>query len=55
MVQSSIVPISCSRAFGDPSGHSSASVIIGIVLFLDRFHGKTTKGCEPFYYGQKMW
>ena len=55
MVQSSIVPISCSRAFGDPSGHSSASIIIGMVLFLDTFHGKTTKGCEPFYYGNKMW
>lgn len=55
MINSDIVPISCSKAFGDPSGHSSASFILGIVLFLDVFHGSTTKNTKPFFYDQKMW
>ena len=48
MINSEIEPISCSRAFGEPSGHSSASFIIGIVLFLDTFHCKTTSFSKPY-------
>ncbi len=30
----------CSKEFGYPSGHSHASAIFSIMLFLDIFHGK---------------
>ena len=39
MIEPNIKPISCSKAFGNPSGHSSASQIFTICLFLDFFHG----------------
>lgn len=41
MIDSQIYPYTCSKGFGMPSGHSSASVLIGIVIFLDIFHGKS--------------
>ena len=47
MINSNIDPISCSRAFGNPSGHSSSALIVPIVVFLDIFHGKTMPGHEP--------
>ena len=50
MVNSGIIPISCSRAFGNPSGHSSSAIIVPIVLFLDIFHGKTMRGHLPKYF-----
>jgi membrane-associated phospholipid phosphatase len=43
MLKSDIKPISCSKGFGNPSGHSSASSLIAIVLFLDYFHGTPLK------------
>jgi membrane-associated phospholipid phosphatase len=50
MINSNIAPISCSRAFGNPSGHSSSSLILPIVLFLDIFHGRTYKAHKPEFY-----
>lgn len=47
MIDSQIYPYTCSKAFGMPSGHSSAAFAIGLVIFLDIFHGKT----EPFFKG----
>ena len=38
MVTEDIHPISCSKAFGNPSGHSSSSVLY-FVVFFDVFHG----------------
>ena len=35
-----IHPIKCSKAFGNPSGHSSSAAMISIVLILDVFHGR---------------
>lgn len=32
---------SCSREFGNPSGHSSSAWAFALVLFLDFFHGET--------------
>lgn len=40
MEQGKIHPISCSKEFGKPSGHSSAAWAISIVVFLDLMHGK---------------
>jgi membrane-associated phospholipid phosphatase len=34
-----IEALSCSKEFGNPSGHSSAAFATSIVLFLDIFHG----------------
>lgn len=45
MIDSGIIPYTCSTSFGMPSGHSSASQVISIVIFLDIFHGKTS----PYY------
>lgn len=45
MINSKIHPFTCSTGFGMPSGHSSASICIGIVIFLDIFHGKS----EPYF------
>lgn len=39
MMTKDIFPYSCSKGFGNPSGHSSASAVFSIVLFLDYFHG----------------
>jgi membrane-associated phospholipid phosphatase len=39
MVKSEIKLLSCSKGFGNPSGHAAASSLISIVLFLDYFHG----------------
>ena len=39
MIDSEIKPITCSKGFGNPSGHSSAASMLTIVLFLDTFHG----------------
>jgi len=51
MIESSILPISCSKAFGSPSGHSSAAALVGILVFLDLFHGKSSPYSRPRYYG----
>lgn len=40
MIDKEIVPYTCSKAFGNPSGHSSAASLFAIVCFLDIFHGK---------------
>jgi membrane-associated phospholipid phosphatase len=40
MAQGLIHPHSCSKAFGNPSGHSSASWAFAIVVFLESMHGK---------------
>jgi len=50
MINPNIKPISCSRAFGNPSGHSSSSLIVPIVVFLDIFHGKTHKYYKPEFF-----
>ncbi|MFN9906341.1 MAG: DUF6570 domain-containing protein, partial [bacterium] len=34
-----IQPITCSKGFGNPSGHSSSASLFAIVVFLDYFHG----------------
>ena len=31
--------LACVKSFGDPSGHSSASAMVSLMLFLDIFHG----------------
>jgi hypothetical protein len=41
MISDAITPITCSKAFGNPSGHSSASSLFAIAVFLDVFHGQT--------------
>lgn len=43
MVNGKITPFTCEKAFGNPSGHSSASQAFGFVLLLDIFHGKSYK------------
>ena len=40
MISVKILPLTCSRHFGNPSGHSSCSALIAFALFLDIFHGK---------------
>ena len=52
MIEPSITPISCSKAFGNPSGHSSASQLIGLILILDIFHGKEK---TPKYFSKKAY
>eukprot|EP00356_Strombidium_inclinatum_P011479 CAMPEP_0170480330 /NCGR_PEP_ID=MMETSP0208-20121228/1212_1 /TAXON_ID=197538 /ORGANISM="Strombidium inclinatum, Strain S3" /LENGTH=154 /DNA_ID=CAMNT_0010752861 /DNA_START=310 /DNA_END=771 /DNA_ORIENTATION=+ len=51
MFSPNIEPISCSTGFGNPSGHSSASAVIALTLFLDTFHGYTHKSAisQKFY------
>lgn len=39
MILSTITPEKCSSGFGNPSGHSNASSLFAIALFLDVFHG----------------
>ena len=39
MVDPLITPYKCSKGFGNPSGHSSASSLSAITFFLDIFHG----------------
>jgi hypothetical protein len=43
MIESKIEPVGCSKAFGNPSGHSSSAILIFIVGFLDFFHGLPVK------------
>lgn len=52
MIEPGIHPISCSKAFGQPSGHSMAASLIAITLVLDVFHGSNghTFYSKPFYY-----
>lgn len=40
MAEGQIHPLSCSKAFGNPSGHSSASWAFAITVFLETMHGK---------------
>lgn len=50
MVASWIKPFKCSKGFGNPSGHSSASSLWAITLFLDIFHGaKIGNSIERFF------
>ena len=46
MISEKIHPWTCSKEFGNPSGHAMASSIFSIVLFLDIFHGKPIKGSD---------
>ena len=46
VISSSIIPISCSKEFGNPSGHSSASSLFSIFLILDAFHGTPLRSDE---------
>ncbi len=39
MISQDIQPITCSKGFGNPSGHSSSASLFAIVVFLDYFHG----------------
>ena len=39
MIDGNIVPYTCSKGFGNPSGHSSSSSLFAIMLYLDLFHG----------------
>lgn len=39
MIEPGITPLSCSRAFGQPSGHSMSAALIAITMVLDIFHG----------------
>jgi membrane-associated phospholipid phosphatase len=39
VLESLIKPISCSKEFGNPSGHASASALFSLFLILDLFHG----------------
>ena len=39
MIDGSIKPLQCSKAFGSPSGHCSACITTTITVFLDIFHG----------------
>jgi len=50
MISSDITPVTCSKAFGQPSGHSSASLLVSIVLFMDTFHGRTNPYYRPKVY-----
>lgn len=43
LLNENITPLVCSKEFGNPSGHSSASAMISIVLILDIFHGSPLK------------
>jgi membrane-associated phospholipid phosphatase len=43
MISPDITPISCSKAFGQPSGHSMAASLLAIAGVLDVFHGVGTK------------
>ena len=52
MIEPGIVPLYCSKSFGNPSGHSSVSILIGILLILDIFHGKEK---EVKYYSNKAY
>ena len=53
MMDSAIKPISCSKSFGNPSGHSTASSMITIVLFFDLFHGRSKTGNGRLFF--KSW
>lgn len=55
MIQSTIKPISCSKSFGNPSGHSSASILFGVALFLDVFHGSTKNPGDVRYFGKGVY
>ena len=39
MIDGNIKPISCSKSFGNPSGHSCSASLFAIVVFCDVFHG----------------
>jgi membrane-associated phospholipid phosphatase len=41
MIDKNIFSYSCSTAFGNPSGHCSASFVLTLVIFLDLFHGNS--------------
>jgi membrane-associated phospholipid phosphatase len=49
MMVSNIEIYSCSHSFGQPSGHSSDSIMIAIVLFLDLFYGSEQELYAAFY------
>lgn len=53
MIDGDIVSYTCSKAFGNPSGHSSGAFLAVIVVFLDTFHGRTLDFNEPLFF--KSW
>jgi len=46
MIDDQIEPITCSKGFGNPSGHSLASAMFSVFIFLDLMHGYT-RGKNP--------
>jgi membrane-associated phospholipid phosphatase len=50
MITDKIKPIGCYSEYGNPSGHSWASMTFPIVLFLDQFHGKDQTSKSWFAY-----
>ena len=52
MIEPGITPLSCSKAFGQPSGHAMSSSLIAITMVLDVFHGSQidTFYSKPFYF-----
>jgi len=49
MVTQEINPLSCSKEFGNPSGHSFSSTLFSIVVFLDYFHTPSVKRMVKYY------
>lgn len=47
MISEKIHPWSCSREFGNPSGHAQASAMVALGVFLDYFHGKQIDSNAP--------
>lgn len=45
MISATVKTYTCSKQFGMPSGHSSASWCLTMAFFLDMFHGRS----QPFY------
>ena len=45
MESSLIHSYTCSKSYGSPSGHSTAGMTFGVVIFLDIFHGRS----DPYY------
>jgi len=43
------VPGSCSKEFGNPSGHSYSAAMVFIVLYLDLIHGERVTKAENLF------
>ena len=55
MLSTNVTPLSCSRHFGNPSGHSSAASAIAFALFLDIFHSKPNDENDFKVYSWPVW